>query len=291
MAVARDFQIQCMDGMTLSASYFSPSASPKASVIFCSALGVARQFYRPLAEFMSSSGFGVFTFDYRGVGGSGVQEGVGRKIGMAHWGRLDINAVLDVARKQFPGRRTYLLGHSCGGQLFGLAPNSKYLSGAILVAATLPSSRYWPFPMNLGLQAMWRAVVPALCSRGDRFPGRALGIANMDLPSGVVAQWASWARMDDFLFSEKAGLDTHYYDRLRIPMLAVYATDDRYAPAKAVQALNRKYYNANVKQHVIEAGKAGMDEVGHFGYFRDRMRDTLWRHMVNWLNRTEDAPR
>jgi predicted alpha/beta hydrolase len=74
-------------------------------------------------------------------------------------------------------------------------------------------------------------------------------------------------------------------------MLAVYATDDRYAPAKAVQALNRKYYNANVKQHVIEVGKAGMDEVGHFGYFRDRMRDTLWRHMVNWLNKTEDAPR
>jgi len=289
MAVVKDFQIQCMDGMTLSASYFGPGRSPRATVVICSALGVARQFYRPLAEFLSGSGFGVFTFDYRGIGGSQLQEGSGRGIGMAHWGRLDINAMLGIARTQFDGKHTYLIGHSCGGQLFGLAPNSKHLSGAILVAATLPNWRNWPFPMNLGLQLMWRGVVPALCRRGDTFPGRALGIANMDLPSGVVAQWASWALMDEFLFSDKAGLDTHYYDCLRIPMLAVYASDDRYAPIKAVKALNRKYYHASAKEYVIEAGKAGMDAVGHFGYFRDKMRDSLWRHMVNWLNKAEDS--
>jgi len=99
----------------------------------------------------------------------------------------------------------------------------------------------------------------------------------------VLRQWARWARMDEFLFSASAQLDTGRYDTLRIPMLAVYATDDRYAPARAVKAMNRKYYHSPVQELVIDTRVAGQEPVGHLGYFRERLRGSLWRQVALWL--------
>jgi len=283
MGASRDIQIQCIDGVNLAATLCLPSGQPDGVLVLCSALGVPRRFYGPLAGFLSSFGHAVITFDYRGTGGSLLPESQAATVGMAHWGRLDINAVLGVAMERFPGARLYALGHSCGGQLIGLAPNSERLAGAILVAAALPNWRLWAFPMNLALLALWYAAVPALCSKRASVPGRWLGFGNMDLPAGVLRQWARWARMDEFLFSASAQLDTGRYDTLRIPMLAVYATDDRYAPARAVKAMNRKYYHSPVQELVIDTRVAGQEPVGHLGYFRERLRGSLWRQVALWL--------
>jgi predicted alpha/beta hydrolase len=47
---------------------FAPTADPRAAVIVPSAMGVVQNYYARFAEWLSSQGFLVATFDYRGIG-------------------------------------------------------------------------------------------------------------------------------------------------------------------------------------------------------------------------------
>jgi predicted alpha/beta hydrolase len=34
---------------------------------------------------------------------------------------------------------------------------------------------------------------------------------------------------------------------------------------------------------MLNAGAPGVKSVGHFGFFRERFRDSLWRETADWL--------
>ena len=60
-------------------------------------------------------------------------------------------------------------------------------------------------------------------------------------------------------------------------------TDDAFAPLPAVEALGRLYPNARWETRRVAPRDVGAKALGHFGFFRERFRDSLWREAADWL--------
>lgn len=277
-------QIPCPDGVALAATVHRPAAPARASLLVCSALGVPRRFYDAYASWLAGQGILVMTFDYRGTGDSPLTPTAARGTCLEDWGRLDMDAALGVLAQQGPGLPVFLVGHSCGGQLVGLAERSGQLAGAILVAATAPNWKRYPAPDRYQMWLVWHGLVPVLSFGRTHFPARRLGMSAIDVPAGVMAQWARWARSSDYLFSPEHGLDTARYASLDFPLLSLGFDDDSYASRAAIEALLRHYCAARVEHREIHVPSLGVGGLGHFGYFREKVRDSLWRDTIGWLD-------
>ncbi|MGJ8669619.1 MAG: alpha/beta hydrolase family protein [Oceanococcus sp.] len=278
-----EIELHCEDGERLAAEISRPAAGQPlhGSVVIAGALGVPRRFYRPLADYLGSNGYAVVRFDYRGVADSGLSHR-GRDIRMYDWGRLDINAALELGQK-LSSERNFMIGHSCGGQLLGLAPNAAKLDGAIMVASTLANPALYPAPARYGLRLMWGTVIPLVAWGRDRFPARRLGFSNVDVPAGVMSEWARWARADCYLFSKRFGLDLSGYSTLEIPLLSFSFDDDSYASEAAVSGLLAKYPACSKENRHFASSELSLGTIGHFGFFREKSQELLWQQALDWL--------
>jgi predicted alpha/beta hydrolase len=276
-----EIRIECTDRQVLAASLFEAGPAPGPVLVVAPALGVPRRFYGAFARFMAAQGMAVLTFDYRGSGGSAEGPVRGCDMRMQDWGERDLEAVLGWALHRYPGRRLCLVGHSAGGQLPGLAPLSERLDAMVLVAASAPHLRHYPLRSWPLLGLTWYLLGPLLSLGRDDFPTRRTGLGSTRVAAGVVAQWARWARSHDYLFDAAHALDTGRYARLALPVLSFCFEDDGYATPAAVDALLCHYPAARIARRVLPRAASGV--IGHFGYFRERCRDTLWRETADWL--------
>jgi predicted alpha/beta hydrolase len=274
------FTVTTGDGCTLRGDCFLPP-QPRASLVIASALGVPRRLYASFAAACAVRGLATFIFDYRGIGDSA--EGVrGAKLRMQDWGTFDIDAVLAHAQIAVPGVRRLYLGHSCGGQLIGLAPRSEALDAAVFVAASAPRANVYPWPDRGLLMAMWHVALPLLAIGRDYLPGRGRTSA-APFPSGVSREWAAWASSAHYLFDPKHGIDTRRYAQLSLPILSLGFDDDRYAPPAAIDALLAHFPRAAIERRRVTAREAGA-KLGHFGFFRSSVGARLWPAVIDWLS-------
>lgn len=65
-------KVTCQDGYQLVGSLFTPQGPSKlkAGIMIAPATGIKRQFYASFAQHLSEQGYGVLTFDNRGIGQS-----------------------------------------------------------------------------------------------------------------------------------------------------------------------------------------------------------------------------
>jgi len=275
--------ITCKDGVALAATYYTPEVNAKGMVVICPALGVPQKIYKSFATFLSENGFSAITFDYRGIGGSRIGIPKGKQIKMHDWGALDIDAVLEYAINQESGP-AFVIGHSAGGQLFGLTPYSEKIKGAIFTPASSANWCLYPAPFCFTLYATWHVLIPALSFGRNQFPAKMVGLSSMDVPRGVMQQWAEWARQPDYFFSDTAGVDTRRYANLDMPILAYGFYDDAYASETAIDHLLSQFKNSKITKRYINTEELGKGSVGHFGFFKKKMKDPLWKESLEWLN-------
>lgn len=271
--------ITCADAYPLAATLFRTEES-RVAVVIAPALGVPQRFYAAYAGFLARQGFSTLTFDYRGSGESADGPVRGRDMCMADWGRLDIEAALDWMRRELNPAKLFLVGHSAGAQLPGLAASSESLSGLILVAGSAPHLRHYPAQSWPMLLLTWYLLGPLLSCGRDEFPTRRTGLGTTRVAAGVVREWSRWARSRDYLFDAAHGLDTRRYARLALPILSYCFTDDGYATPAATEALLAHYAAARVERRIVPRPAQGA--IGHFGFFRESS-DSLWRESAEWL--------
>ncbi len=276
----QDWRFSTVDGSGLSGYLYMPE-SPRAALVIASALGVPQAFYADCARAFAARGIAVLTFDYRGTGSSAPA----RDTRFEHWGRLDLQAALTGMRMRFPGRPLFLLGHSIGAQLVGLAPDSMALAGVIFIAVTAPHPSQWRGRARTLMWGMWNLLIPTLAARRTRFPARRLGIFSMDVPAGVMRDWARFARSPRYLFNPRHGVDTARYRELRQPAISFEFTDDRYAPEAATAAFLRELPALRVTRRRIAPAELGTTVMGHFGYFQRSRSTALWLETADWILR------
>ena len=272
-----EIALTASDGYTISAATFG-SGKP---VLIMPATGVPQSYYAKFAAYLAERGFSVLTFDYRGIGRS--KNGDLRKMTarMRDWALLDATAAFDFLLRQ-GSDPVSVVGHSFGGQAVGLLPQPERIRGALLVGSQSGYWRNWP---ALGKLWMWPTThlgLDAVTTLFGYFPGSRLGFGE-DLPPGVAREWAAWCRHPTYLVGA-LGVE-EAYARVRSPIRAYAIGDDAFAPLPAVDALGRLYPNARWETRPVAPRELGVNAIGHFGFFRERFRDSLWREAADWLER------
>jgi predicted alpha/beta hydrolase len=261
------------DGYRIGATLFEGG---ERAVLVMPATGVPQAYYAKFATYLAARGFTVLTFDYRGIGRS-LHGDVRRvRARMRDWALLDAAAAFDFLKEN----ELVVVGHSFGGQALGLLPDPGRIAAALVVGSQSGYWRHWP---ALGRAWMWPAThfaLPALSRLHGCFPGSRFGFGE-DLPKGVAIEWASWCRHPRYLVGALGAEER--YRRVAAPLRAYAISDDRFAPRAAVAALLELYPNAPGEIRDVHPRELGVQRVGHFGFFREAFRDSLWREAADWL--------
>ena len=250
-------------------------------IVISSAIGVKKDFYDDFARFLAASGHRVITFDYRGIGGSLVQTVRDSQACLTEWGAKDLSGVLAWVVKKYENQGVYLVGHSLGGEIIGIASNCVHLRGIVLVGSAHEYVGYCrPWARGL-LMPMYYLILPLILRLLKYFPAKKFGLGE-DLPAGVVKEWINWSRNPEFLFA------AHPYakDRiagLRVPILAYSFKDDFFASPAAVKRLLDIFPNASKQWNHLAPGDLKLASIGRLGFFKRNLEATLWADTLNWI--------
>ena len=267
------------DGCELAVTRFPAQGAPWATLVVAGAMGVRQDFYAPIARFFAESGIHVLTFDYRGMGWSRKGSLAACDATVTDWAEKDLNAMLGEARAMAPRLPLMLLGHSLGGQLLGVLPDNTAVAAAVTVTA---GSGYYRFNdrMRVRVRIFWFVAVPLLTPLCGYFPGKALRMVG-DLPRGVALQWRRWCLHPDYLVSEDGARAA--FARVAAPILGYSFADDEMITRAAVDHLHGFYAAAPVERRHVAPEQVGRKRIGHFGYFSEGSRPTLWKETLAWL--------
>ncbi|QJR13928.1 alpha/beta hydrolase family protein [Usitatibacter palustris] len=268
------------DGYELAVTRFAAQGTARGTLLIAGAMGVRQDFYAPIAAFFAQHGLHVLTFDYRGMGYSrrGSLRGFGADV--STWAEQDLNAMLHEARKPAPEAPLLFLGHSLGGQILGIAPDNAMVKAALTVTA---GSGYYKLNDRIPVQVriLWFLAIPALTPLFGYFPGKSLRIVG-DLPRGVAWQWRRWCLHSEYLLAE-GERHREAFLRVRAPIVGYSFADDPLIPKPAIDQLHGFYRAAHVERRHIAPADLGERRIGHFGYFTERSRESLWTPSLQWL--------
>lgn len=278
--------LHCEDGVVLTAKFF-PAENSSSILIIAGGLGILQHFYINYADFFSSNGVSVLTFDYRCTGDSDAVMPK-QDVKLEDWGIQDISAAINFAYKKLNDnfsqkQKLFFVGHSIGGQLVGMANNVNVLDGIVLVAASSPHWSRWSFPKNISMFLNAYVLLPFLSIGRKEFPARRIGFSSKNLPAVVILRWAHWMRVKNYFFNAKFKLDTSRFASIKADILSLTISDDDMAPERNVKALLRHFPSSKLEHRVVDVESLNMGSVGHVGYFREKAQHSLWQETLNWF--------
>lgn len=270
--------LQVNGAVFLALRVYEPAGAARASVVIGGAMGVRQSFYEAFARWMAQQGFRVTTFDYRGHGDSlhGAMRDVNADL--FDWAQ-DYEAVISAAKAALPMQPLYLLGHSLGAQLPGLLRKPGQVDGLLSVAA---GSGYWRDnapKLRRVVPYFWWVLVPLATRLCGYFPGRALKKVG-DLPSGVILQWRRWCLHPAYSVGAEGAAVAQSYGAVRFPVLALSMADDELMTLRGTHNLVNLYANTERRVESISPAELKVRRIGHFGFFRDQFRQSLWPRAV-----------
>jgi predicted alpha/beta hydrolase len=273
-------KIVCSDGVALSAILLVPENQAKAVVQLNSATATPKEYYLAFAQYLAENGFVVCVFDYRGVCESTPAGGLrGCTYDYLMWGQLDMPAVLDYLDALFPDLPKLIMGHSVGGQEVGLMPNHHKIKGMVTYATSVGYWNFMPLGYRLQTHFFFQIFTPISNLLFGYVAAKRLGLME-DLPKQIVLDWRNWCSVPEYFFNEKYYAESAqkgFYKELAFPIKVYWTTDDPISNARSVPMF-WKHVNSTGGIHIesITPQEIGEKEIGHFGFFRKKFKQTLW---------------
>jgi predicted alpha/beta hydrolase len=277
-----DLNFPATDGYSLGATLFEPQERNGRAVLVNPAMAVKRGYYHKYAAYLAGRGFTVLTYDYRGVGDSAPKKLRGFEARLADWGVKDTHAAIEWLLNRYPAHKLLVVAHSVGGQILGLTPLNSRIEGVFMVACQSGYWGNWPGLYKLGVLAIWCLIVPIPAKLLGYLPGKVM-LMSEDLPAGVVLEWARGGRHPDYILSLYRNTSCDHFATLTAPVMSYSFGDDHYAPEATVKALLPFYPNAQKTHNNVQPKDIGVDNIGHFGFFRAKFEGTLWQQSAEWL--------
>lgn len=263
---------------------FVPSSPNGDHIVIASATGVLQGYYKHFAAWMAGRGYHVTTFDYNGIGASRKGSLRRHPATATSWAEHDLTAVIEHVHQTYAPKHIIGLGHSIGGQFFGICKAQDKLSALVLIASQHGHFRNWDLPHRRRISFQWLVLIPVLTRLFGYFPGKRLGVME-DLPPGMVHEWVKWGRSPGYLFDHVPGARERYA-QLHIPLLFWSFTDDLdLAPKRAAEALVQHYVNCRITHEHIHPSDLGVEAIEHFGFFKKGGEEKLWPALLGRMER------
>ena len=293
MAEAHSLVVTAADGFPLSATLWLPeTATPPTRVVIVNAgAGIPARYYDRFAAWLADRGLPTLTYDYRGIGRSRPARLRGFEATVEMWGSKDCAAMLDAMVARFPSARLAVLGHSIGGFVTGLAPGGERVDRLALVGTHTGYWRDYAPRVRLPMYFAWHLAMPAVTRALGYFPGRRFGLPE-DLPAGVARDWARRRRPDPWWYLKRDDGSPDEariaevvgrLDAFRADALVVSVADDPFATAEATARMAALLRHCRIDERHVDPRGLGLPAVGHFGFFRSRMREALWPIVGDFL--------
>ncbi len=277
--------VPASDGYPLPATLFEPEGTPRAAVIVSPATATPRGFYRAFSTELAKHGAVVVTYDYRGTF-EPPRELKHSHARMRDWGELDFAGVVEWTHARYPDLPLYAVGHSVGGHVLLMTPQSAKVSRAVNVAS---QSGYWGL-FQRGFEryrvyAFMKVVLPLLTRAFGYFPGKRV-IFGTNLAPGVLYDWARWCVKPRYFFEDPEMTATLANARtFTAPTLMIGIADDPWATPAAIEAIRAGFIAAPTEHIELEPRDYGMKSVGHMGFFR-AANAALWPRVTDALGLT-----
>ncbi len=259
-------------------------------VIINPATSVRARYYASFAAFLHEHGFDVLTYDYRGIGESRPPSLRHFQAGWLDWGRQDFEAALTFVAARLPEQPIYVVAHSIGGFLIGLAASSHRIKRIFTMGAQYAYWKDYAPNQRVSMFVKWHVVMPLVTRLLGYFPGKRLGWLE-DTPQGVVRDWTApyphfedmWRRGSFRIPAAELQTLTERFAAVQGETLAVSLADDEFGTIPAIQRLLRYFRNSPRTHLHIEPRDIGQASVGHFSFFHSRFESSLWRLPLEWL--------
>lgn len=293
MAVADKHTVIASDGYPLAATLWRPERDAPASryVAISAGAGIPARYYDRFAAWLADRGIPTLTYDYRGIGASAPRSLKGFEASVEEWGSKDCAAVLDSLSARFPGAAAAVLGHSIGGFVTGLSPVGPRIERLALVGTHTGYWRDYAPKVRLPMFVAWHLAMPVVARSLGYVPARRFGLPE-DLPAGVARDWARRRHPDPWWYlkrpdgspdEERIAEVVARFDAFRAETLVVSLVDDPFATPQATARIAALFRNCSIRERRVDPRAEGLPPVGHFGFFRSRMRETLWPVVGDFL--------
>ncbi|KHL10595.1 putative alpha/beta hydrolase [Mumia flava] len=263
------------DGSELSGEWLEPRGRRRGVLVVAPAMATPAAYYRPMAAWLRDRGIAVLLFDYRGYGASATGHLRDVEADTTRWLR-DAAAAGSYALDRAEGLPVTWLGHSLGGQAFGLADHTRF-ARLVLVAAGSGHWRYGVGRSRFVAPVLWAALAPVAIRLTGYFPGRRFGIIG-DLPPDVMREWASWCLHRDYLWGRRPELTARYAE-VTTPVSSLVIADDELLGEASMRDLAGRYSGAETEVLRVEPTAHGLQRIGHHGFFH-RDHAVLWESLL-----------
>jgi predicted alpha/beta hydrolase len=280
--VIEDVTITCRDDVIIRGTLYKPIQNLKGAILIGPATGIKRQFYANFAIHLAEQGYGVLTFDNRGIGGSLTGEVNLSQASLQCWGEKDMPAAFDFLMTSFPTVRYHLVGHSAGGQLIGLMDNAKRISSVFNVACSSGCIKNMTFPFTVTAHFFMNLVIPM----SNLFFGHAkaqwFGMGE-PLPKRAARQWQKWCNGQGYVKTAFGKtVHQHLYNELDMPAMWVNALDDHIANDANVADMIAVFPKMQAQTLTLNKEDYALNEIGHMKFF-SRKSQVLWKNTTDWL--------
>ena len=277
-----DIEIACADEFQLMATSFTPTKPIKGAVLIAPATGIKRQFYTNFAAHLAQHGYGVMTFDNRGIGESLTGAIKHCNASLQCWGEKDLPAVYKALKKTFPNTKYHLIGHSAGGQLVGLIPNANDLTSIFNVACSSGSLKNMTFSQKFKAHFFMNIFIPTCNKIFGYTKSHWVGMGE-PLPKNVAHQWRVWCNGSGYVKTAFGKtIHKHLYNELNTPSMWINACDDFIANNKNTDDMISVFKSLPVKRLTLTAKDHDLVEIGHMKFFSKRSK-ILWVYALDWL--------
>ncbi len=276
------------DGYVLNGFLWQHGIGTRPVVIINAATSVRCRYYSRFADYLFARDFDVVIYDYRGIGESRPATLRGFRADWVDWGQLDFEAILRFTLARFGGQAVYVVAHSIGGFVIGLAPSNHQIARIFTMGAQFAYWRDYAPEQRAAMWVKWHVLMPGLATLLGYFPGKRLGWLE-DTPKGVAQDWGRMqARFEQSVIKARRHPQigetlARRFATVTAPILALGTQDD---PFGTVNALNRllAYYTNSPTQHLrVAPQEIGVESIGHFAFFHSRFERTLWPLALAWL--------
>ncbi len=280
---SKEIIIEAKDGFELKALLYSNENNLPKGIIVCSAgTCIPQVFYSKIAHWLAAQDFDVLTYDYRGVGLSRPRGLKGFKGGISDWARLDMEGIFAWVEKNYKQSPKYLLAHSMGGQIMGLASGIKIFDKIVTVASSYGNYQFYS-PKFRKQAAKLRYMIPLLNWYYGYLPSKIGGDSfGEDWSADVAREWLEWGKYK-LSFSEIAkmkGWDS-YFQEMDMPIRAYFIADDIIATEATIPYYQKDFQSAGLEIHRLNEDLKS--KIGHFGFFTGRCELIVWQEMLDWM--------
>ncbi|SEP75896.1 alpha/beta hydrolase family protein [Neolewinella agarilytica] len=277
--------IEAGDGVEIPLWLYLPD-QPKSVIQFNPGTAAKMRFYQPFLRFLAQRGFAVGQLGYRGSAEGPATNLKDCGFGYADYGLLDIPAGRAYLQQKFPGLPFLFVGHSGGGQQLPFCENLKDVAGAHFFGVSTGYAPGMPLHYRLQSHFFFYLFGPLSIALKGYVAAKRFGIME-DLPPKAFNDWKDWCTSPDYFFDPRfygTTVPEVDFGRIDFPIHHCHASDETISTSENVRTFWRHWSSkAGITQQLLRPADYSVKEIVHFGYFRRKMKDTLWVEVAERL--------